>query len=69
MENTVTAETKFRRAFEDFYRAGMRLVESWDDGEGFNADERFPLPGKIAPPMSMDEWFDELAEHYGAFDR
>lgn len=64
METTVTAETRFRRAAEDFYRAGMRLVEAWDDGEGFNADERFPLPKHLQPPLSMDEWLTELLAHY-----
>lgn len=58
---------KFRAAFADFYKAGQRLVEAWDDGGNFNADEFFPLPEKLRPPMSMDEWLTALDEHYRGF--
>lgn len=57
------AEARFLRALDDFVRAGRRLVETWDD-EDFHADERFPLPKELAPPMSLDEWLEELSAHY-----
>lgn len=61
----VEAIERFRVAFESFYTAGMDLVEAWDDSDAaFNADLEWPLPEKIRPPMSLDEWLMELREHY-----
>jgi hypothetical protein len=60
---TITAEDRFHAAFREFYLAGMKLVEAWDD-KGFNADEAYPLPEAIRPPMSLDEWLMELNVHY-----
>ena len=61
------AERLFLGAFEEFYRAGLRLADRWD-GPGFNADERFPLPDRLRPPMSLDEWMHELSEHYARIE-
>lgn len=68
MESTKTAaEARFQEAVQEFVHAGERMVELWDDpDQGFYADERFPLPERLRPPMSMDEWLSELAEHYRA---
>ena len=59
------AEQEFRKRLREFVSAGQRLVQAWEDPDaGFNADERWPLPEKIKPPMSLDEWLDELLAHY-----
>ncbi len=59
------AKDRFMKALSDFYSAGMRLVEAWDDVD-FNADDLAPLPARLAPPLSLDEWLIELTEHYEA---
>jgi len=59
-----TGEERFLEALREFCSAGSRLAEAWDDGEGFNADERAPLPAALAPPLSLDDWLDALASHY-----
>lgn len=61
----IEAIERFRVAFDAFYTAGMALVEAWDDPDAvFNADVEWPLPPRIAPPLSLDEWLMELREHY-----
>jgi hypothetical protein len=62
-EDDVNAEEQFKQALAEWLTAGQKLVNAWS-ADGFNADEKYPLPAKIAPPMSMDEWFDELRAHY-----
>lgn len=57
------AEAMFRNALASFVKAGRNLAAVWED-EDFNADERWPLPKELAPPMSFDEWIEELAAHY-----
>lgn len=48
-----------------FLAAGMALVEAWNaDARGFNADVLAPLPEKLTPPLSLDEWLMELRSHY-----
>jgi hypothetical protein len=59
------AEERFHAAFKEFYAAGLKLAEAFDDVD-FNADERFPLPDRLRPPMSLDEWMYELSAHYDA---
>jgi len=68
MKTQETYETEARQEFKDawreFYRAGQRLMETWDTVD-FHADDEFPLPKNLAPPMSFDEWLMELDGVYG----
>lgn len=59
----------FIAAFDEWYSAGMKMVEAWDNGSNtpgadFNADDFAPLPPQLAPPVSFDDWFGQLYEHY-----
>ncbi len=54
----------FMKALKEFYLAGMKLADAWDDGADFNADQFKPLPANLAPPMSLDEWLTELVAHF-----
>lgn len=60
----VDAAREFQRRLGQFYSAGMRLVDAWDIGPGINADDVWPLPERLKPPLSLDEWFMELLAHY-----
>ncbi len=51
--------TEFERALRKFVRAGHDLCAVWGD-----ADEVAPLSEDIRPPLSLDEWLDELLAHY-----
>lgn len=62
--DTQESHDAFMAALREFYRAGMKLVAAWDDGVDFNADELFPLPDRIKPPLSLDEWLTELVAHF-----
>jgi len=59
----LSARVRFEGAFWTFHAAGMKLVEVWDV-PGFNADEWKPLPDRLRPPLSLDEWLTELLVHY-----
>lgn len=59
-------DARFRDALTAWFRAGDALINAWD-GEVFHADETYPLPKHLTPPMSLDEWFAELEEHYQGF--
>jgi hypothetical protein len=54
---------EFLARLRDFVRAGNRLAEVWD-GDEFHADEWAPLPDRLRPPASLDEWLADLAGHY-----
>lgn len=62
MAEQTIAEARFRRAVGDFYRAGLQMVDAWDD-EDFHADERFDFAGLL--PMSLDEWLVEFRARIG----
>ena len=65
------SKERFMAAMSNFFSAGVELVNAWDDREtGFNADEEAPLPAALTPPMSLEEWFYSLLEHYqNAFEK
>jgi len=49
----------FLDAVWNFRKAGLELCAVWGD-----ADVVAPLPDNLKPPMSLDEWLDELAAYY-----
>jgi hypothetical protein len=51
--------TAFLERLRDFTNAGHLLIEVWAD-----ADEVAPLPARLRPPLSLDEWLMELSAHY-----
>jgi hypothetical protein len=61
------AREAFQTAVTAFIDAGNRMVDAWDR-DGFHADQSYPLPERLAPPMSFDEWFAELSEHYARIE-
>lgn len=62
--DTQASHDAFMIALREFYAAGMKLANAWDDGVDFNADALFPLPENLKPPMSLDEWLTELVAHF-----
>ncbi len=63
--DTQEAHDRFLAALKEFYSAGMKLVAAWDDPDvEFHADEIWPLPERLTPPLSLDEWLTELLAHY-----
>jgi len=62
-EQKITDEERFKQALRAWIAAGHRLVETWSTVD-FDADERYPLPDAIKPPISLDDWFWALDAHY-----
>jgi hypothetical protein len=63
----MSGRTVFEEKLAAFIAAGHELVEAWDDGEGFNADEEYGAASHLFP-LSVDEWLLELYAFYNVED-